>query len=54
MVFDVTVMSPVGLGTQNHCAGDGQKQFSSQLEVGVRRPSACEDVSTGREERPLS
>jgi hypothetical protein len=24
------VMSPVGLGTKNHCAGEGQQQFSSQ------------------------
>jgi hypothetical protein len=23
-------MSPVGLGTENHCAGEGQQQFSSQ------------------------
>jgi hypothetical protein len=23
-------MSPVGLGTKNHCAGEGQQQFSSQ------------------------
>jgi hypothetical protein len=25
------VVSPVGLGTRNHCAGEGQQQFSSQL-----------------------
>jgi hypothetical protein len=25
------VISPVGLGTKNHCAGEGQQQFSSQL-----------------------
>jgi hypothetical protein len=24
------VMSPLGLGTKNHCAGKGQQQFSSQ------------------------
>jgi hypothetical protein len=24
------VMNPVGLGTKNHCAGEGQQQFSSQ------------------------
>jgi hypothetical protein len=24
------VMSPVGLGTKNRCAGEGQEQFSSQ------------------------
>jgi hypothetical protein len=25
-----TVMSPMGLGTKNHCAGEGQQQFGSQ------------------------
>jgi hypothetical protein len=25
-----TAMSPVGLKTKNHCAGEGQQQFSSQ------------------------
>jgi hypothetical protein len=25
------VVSPVRLGTKNHCAGEGQQQFSSQL-----------------------
>jgi hypothetical protein len=24
------VMSPVGLGTKNYCAGEGQQQFVSQ------------------------
>jgi hypothetical protein len=24
------VVSPVGLGTKNHCAGEGQQQFTSQ------------------------
>jgi hypothetical protein len=24
-------MRPVGLGTKNHCAGEEQQQFSSQL-----------------------
>jgi hypothetical protein len=23
-------LSPVGLGTKNHCTGEGQQQFSSQ------------------------
>jgi hypothetical protein len=26
------VMSPVGLGTKTHCAGEGQQQFKSQSE----------------------
>jgi hypothetical protein len=25
------VMIPVRLGTKNHCAGEGQQQFSSQV-----------------------
>jgi hypothetical protein len=28
------VMSPVGVRTKNHCAGEGQQQFSSQEIVG--------------------
>jgi hypothetical protein len=26
-------MSPVGLGTKNHCAGEGQQQFSRQADT---------------------
>jgi hypothetical protein len=28
------VMGPVGLGTKNHCTGEGQQQISSQSESG--------------------
>jgi hypothetical protein len=27
------VLSPVGRGTENHCAGEGQQQFSRQLVI---------------------
>jgi hypothetical protein len=29
------VMSPVGLGTKNYCAGEGQQQFTSQSVIKV-------------------
>jgi hypothetical protein len=29
-------MSPVGLETKNHCAGEGQQQFSSQTLILAR------------------
>jgi hypothetical protein len=29
------VMSPVGLGTMNDCAGEGQQQFNSQAVVDI-------------------
>jgi hypothetical protein len=51
-------MSPVGLGTKNHCAGEGQQQFSSQSVswvscrrgLLVRLSPAGKDVSMEAEE----
>jgi hypothetical protein len=55
-------MSPVGLGTKNHCAGEGQNQFSSQSvsyelrvdswsnERVVRQSPAGENVSAEAED----
>jgi hypothetical protein len=31
------ILSPMGLGTKNHCAGEGQQPFSSQL--GIELPT---------------
>jgi hypothetical protein len=28
-------MSPVGLGTKNHCDGEGKQQFSSQTYITI-------------------
>jgi hypothetical protein len=41
------VMSPVGLGTKNHCAGEDQQQFSSQI-------ACCEIGNSQRGPKPLN
>jgi hypothetical protein len=47
-------MGPVGPGTMNHCAGEGQQKFSSQsFELVVRQSSAGKDVNTEAEEYKL-
>jgi hypothetical protein len=40
------VMSPVGLGTKNHSAGEGQQKFSSYSVSEVSRDSAV-GIATG-------
>jgi hypothetical protein len=39
------VMSPVGIGTKNHCAGEGQQQFSSQCLLPGSRPCRMATIS---------
>jgi hypothetical protein len=57
------VMNPVGFGTKNHCAGEGQQQFCIQSVLdshgsevvswgnglGARKSPASKDVSTEAE-----
>jgi hypothetical protein len=40
------VMSPMGLGTKNHYAGEGQQQFSSQSVV---KQSSAEELVMARD-----
>jgi hypothetical protein len=46
-------MGPVGLGTKNHCAGEGQQQFSSQLSERVELGRPIEVGGEQVEESPL-
>jgi hypothetical protein len=34
-------MNPVGLRTKNHCAGEGQQQFSSQSISSAKSTVSC-------------
>jgi hypothetical protein len=46
------VMGSVGLGRKNHCAGEGQQQFSNQSvnEFAVRDSPAGKDVNMKAED----
>jgi hypothetical protein len=41
-------MRPLGLGTKNHCAGEGQQQFSGQC-----WNDGATNVATTQKDRPL-
>jgi hypothetical protein len=45
-IRDNMVMSPVGLGTKNHCADEDQQQFSSQAVKTVSEQFVGELVSS--------